>query len=72
MTGEGGRREGGGTATLRFLPKAVQQLKILPGADTNLIFNTLGWTRYLTLIALKRTNEGKTRPRMDKNVEMRR
>ena len=43
---------------LRLLPKAVQQLKMLPRADTIIsFFDTLERTRHLILIALEWTTE---------------
>ena len=46
-----------GGLTLRFLPRALQQLKMLPRVDTKSIFGTLERTRYPILIVLERTND---------------
>ena len=45
--------------TLRRLPRAAQQLKLLPRVERNLIFCNLEPTRSPILMALERTNEKK-------------
>ena len=40
-----------------LIPRAIQQLKLLPRAEQGLNFNTLEQTRYLMLIALVQTDE---------------
>ena len=48
---------GGWGYNTKALPREVQQLRLLPKVDINLIFDTLGRTQYLILIALERRNE---------------
>ena len=43
--------------TPRFLPRAVQQLKLLPKVDKTSHFYTLEKTRNLVSMALEQTNE---------------
>ena len=46
-----------GGPTLRVLPRAVQELKMLPEQTQNLNFGTIERTRYPILIVLERKNE---------------